>query len=294
MNCALWCLFAFAPPNADAAAAAKAILPFIDDQTVFVLRARADLLQPGRVTALCAPLASSILTADFAAGMLATESYLHSFRLAKGRDLYLLMSFGDAYLFRPRWAPKLVVPVPDGLNPDKLWRSLSPPPKLKPTIAGNAVAFNAKLRDKPLTEMEPLLAEAFAASGDAPIVALAIITPDHRRVLTETVKPLGGFRWASISLDGPQPVKATVRIDFDNEANAKLVWDALPSLVPAEQLDAYKTMLFSVAKDFNPGKRWTLAFDDASGSLQRIAGKLNDALDAASRAMNRATMKSSS
>jgi hypothetical protein len=291
MSGAAWSLYiALVAPAGDAEAAAKALAPFIDEQTLFVARARIDLLPTARFAALAAPM-SPEKNLEWAAEMVKGEAFFQAFRAANAKEMFLLANFGDAYLQPPRWTPKPVVPIPPGANAETFWRALRPQSKTKPTVAANAIT-SAKARSQPVAGMEAVLAEAFAAAGDAPLVGLLIVTPDHRRVFSETFKPLAGLRWASIAIEGPHPVKATLRVDFDTEANSKALWEAWPDVMSSNKLTTFHALMMPFVKANHPsGKRWEFTADDASGSLQRVSGNLHKAVEAAQAAMNRERAK---
>ena len=262
MNAAVvLCLSLAQAPDADSKAAARFLAPFLDEQTLFVLRIRIDQLTAGRATAVIRPLAGDEEHAKAAAEMAKMEKTISDMRAAGAKDWFFVYSFGDAYLFKPRWPIKFVMTVPKETTTERVWQATGAPKTFKADFHPDAISFRCKRRSTPVATVEEQLAEAFASAKSAPATAVVLVTPDHRRVLLEFNRPLASLQWISVSLDGPKDAVV------------------LPGLKGIEDV---------IIRSHDPGKQWTGSLDDSNGRLQRFAAKMRKAFEAASAAMDRA------
>jgi hypothetical protein len=211
-----------AEPGADARA--RAVAPFLDEQTIAVARLNLERLDPAAAATWVrkAGRLSAEQSQDLeeALDLAALRQRLGQLTGAGARDLYLVFSLSDV----PR-VPCVVMPVPEGADAgkvrDQLGKTLHQDrPGWQVAVQNNAVVGGSERALKRLKGLRPVVrpeaAEAFAAAGNATIQFLFLPTADVRRVFRElaptlppalgggSTRPLtDGLRWAALGADLP-------------------------------------------------------------------------------------------
>ena len=245
----------------DPAARAAAIAPFIDEQTLVIVRIDMTRIDPAAIAKQVLAYAKSSGLADkdpkqfekAIAGpqKIATE-WIEAFRKAGGKDIYMVFSL--AYNIREPFF--WVVPLGEGANakaisallvsgkadgpasrPGTHQRSFFPRARTSATLhkavcAAPASTLEALRRLRP--HARPNLAKAFAAAGDTAVQALVLPTDDTRRVIEETLpqlpKEVGGgpstaitrgLLWAAAGVSAPPKLSLTVTIQSQDAGAAK-------------------------------------------------------------------------
>jgi hypothetical protein len=218
-------MLAAAPALAATAPARRAafIAPFVDDQTVAV-----GYLDLGAVDldAAVAEVERTGLPKQLVSmAALPLKAQLGRLAGAGVREVYVVVS--TAYLMDTPVA--VVLPLPPGADADAAAQVLREAPLGPQAVVGGAVvAAQARVlemvrQQKPVPR--PELDAAFAAAGDAPVVALLLPTPDNRRVIEETLPVLPerlgagpstvltrGALWASAALRLPPQMSLDVTV----------------------------------------------------------------------------------
>lgn len=225
---------------------AAVIAPFVDDQTVAVGYLDLAAVDPEAVAAEMEH--AGVPKQAVTAATLALKKNLTSLRDAGVHEVYVVAS--TAYLMSTPIA--VVVPLPQGADADAVAKVLREG-RFGPqaVVRGAVVAAQERVLDIIRREKavhRPELDAAFAAAGDAPVVAAMIPTADNRRVIEETLpalpKQLGGgpssvltrgVTWAAASLQLPpkMSVLVAVRSSDGQAAQALAGWvDGLKASVP--------------------------------------------------------------
>lgn len=224
-----------ADPAGDAAARARQIAPYLDEQVIAV--GRIDLFKVD-VKGFFAQLPDSLDRPTLAASEAAVQHWVETFRKAGGAEIYVVASLADI----PELPPFLIVPVRDGANERGL-SDLMTQISFRPGTA-ERVRFETCIRDdnvliagspqtlervrKKSAAPRGGLADAFAAVGESTAQLLIVPSNDHRRVLRETLGkapgkpvstppsiPLGtvladGIHWLALGVD--LPPKSSLRL----------------------------------------------------------------------------------
>jgi len=223
-------LFAFVTANAlaaetgaDPAARAKAIAPFLDETTIAVICVDVARMPAEAVAGKLASLVPE-LGPDVNKVLEPAKTMQTAYAQAGGRELYVVVSLAD--LFTDPWF--VVVPLADGANADALSELLQPACEARQKTGG-ALVGGRKATIQRLGELKPdprpELEAAFAATGDAAIVAILLPPKYSGRVIEEMMptlpKEIGGgpsrtltqgLRWAALSLDAVPKVSARLVI----------------------------------------------------------------------------------
>jgi hypothetical protein len=194
-------------------AAASAIAPFVDDQTLVVLRLDVERFDPAAMVQHAAKVVPDAGPAlDEVKRGLGTLKAM--FIQAGGRDVYVL-----ARISRPNDPFVGVIPLRQGADVDALMK-LAGDPKVGGNAekVGGAIVFGTKATTSDYRNFRPVarpeLARAFAAAGGGAGQFLLVPTDDFRRVLNELQPQLpeelgggpmkaltSGLLWAAAGLD---------------------------------------------------------------------------------------------
>ncbi|MCI0464800.1 MAG: DUF1559 domain-containing protein [Gemmataceae bacterium] len=305
------------PPFA-ADARAKAIAPFLDDQTILVLRA--DLTRVDTDALLGKFLELQPFGArpkEIAEAKKLSRAWVSAFRKAGGKDIYLIFSLADLGTSRgPFFA---IVPLEAGANAraiSGLLASGRPDGEtsgegLFRTTAkiGNAVFAGEEEIAKRLEVLKPVarpeVARAFAAAGDTAAQALVLPTADNRKVVEELLPTLPeeigggstkvltrGLLWAAVGVDGPPKMGLRAVIQSQDAVTAKALSGTLAKITQALSQQKPVQRAFpkfnQIASRLTPtpvGDRLTLALDDPG--IGKVLADLKPTLEQAKLAANR-------
>jgi hypothetical protein len=241
----------------DPAAAAKAVAPYLDEQTIAV--AEADLrridFDAGRNFIAELMGAGPNEQAQLQQPAKAIAEWAGRLQQAGGGELFVAISLADF----PNAPPLLVAPVAPQGNPDQVAELLqqfvrTPHWKVQKArgavLAGSPAALERIASQPPAAR--PNLTPALAATGNAPVRLVVVPSDDMRRVLQEMLPPLpaelggasgrqlaDGLLWLAASLQPPPDLEARIVSQAANaEAAAKLretLVAAVPKLAQAAQ-----------------------------------------------------------
>jgi hypothetical protein len=230
----------------DPEARAKALAPYLDEQTLAVLRI--DLSRPDAeaVALLIAQVAAH--PDDPADRKPQVRKWLADFTRAGGKELYFLFDI-DHFFDRPL----VVAPLGAGARGKEVAALLSAGTflprgryqQLKGAVVGGNPEALERLRSlKP--EPRPDLAKALAAAGDTPAQFVLVPTADARRVVEEILPELPreigggpstvltrGVRWAAVGIQGAPKLGLKVVVQSQDVEAARKLRDWLGGAVKA-------------------------------------------------------------
>jgi Protein of unknown function (DUF1559) len=274
-----------APPPASHLQEARAarVAPFVDDQTIAVVRIDATRIDVPKLKELIGALSGGYdERGSHTAALLA---WVPTFVNAGGKELYLISSLEDMAQ-RPFFG---IAPLSNGADPQRLIEALGTLPGLgnqERQQLGTAVFVGSKPTLERLKTAKPAarkeIAAALEAAGDAAVQVLFVPTADSRRVVEElmpTLPPeLGGgsvkvlthgFLWAAVGLDGPPATSIRVVVQSENPEKAKELADfsksnlaRLAKLPMAEKIAPGISAILSELTPTVAGERVTLSLDE--------------------------------
>jgi hypothetical protein len=223
-----------------AGARAKAIAPFLDEQTLAVVRLDLTKLDADALATAMADLGG--MGADEATHFKQTAGqWLGDFAKVGGKDLYVIASLADY----PNW-PFVIVPLGDGADATAIANPLGPRvapagprERVGTVLFAGAAATHQRLKGLKPAE-RPELAAALAAAGDA-AAQVALIPPPHlARVVEEMMLALPkeagegsgkvltrGVKWAALGLDAPPKLAVRLTIQTQDAAAARAVRETI-------------------------------------------------------------------
>jgi hypothetical protein len=245
-------LSAPAPAEDFGAARAKALAPYIDDQTIAVVRLDLTKADPDALAKLLREF-GALDPDDEKEYKPAVARWLSAFKKAGGRELNYVVRFPD-----PEQAPAegrgpddtepfLVVPLTEGADvkglADLLLAADLAPPRAHEKVGAALVAGSeatiARLRKLKAAD-RPALAKAFAAAGDGAVQAVLLPPPRLVKLIDEHVpdlpKELGGastrpftegVQWAALGLDPPPKLALRLTVRSPSAESAKALDAAL-------------------------------------------------------------------
>ena len=227
-----------APPPASYVQEARAaqVAPFVDDQTIAVVRIDVSRVNVPRLKELLGALSGGYDERGSAAAALL--AWAPTFVKAGGKELYLIAGVED--IAQRQFFG--IVPISNGADPQRLIESLetltgSASQQTRQQLGsaiflGDKSIFERLKKAKPVARKE--IAAALEAAGDAAVQVLFVPTADSRRVVEElmpmlpaelgggSVKVLThGLLWASVGLDGPPTPSVRVVVQSENADKAK-------------------------------------------------------------------------
>ena len=230
----------------DPEARAKALAPYLDEQTLAVLRL--DLTRPD-AEAVALKIAEILWdTGDPTDRAPPFRKWQADFTKAGGKELYLLFDIDTLFA-----APLVVAPLgPEARGKDIAALLASGPflprgqyQQIKGAVAGGEPQALERLRDRKPSP-RPDLAKAFAAAGDTTAQLLVLPTADARRVVEEILpvlpKEIGGgpstvltrgVRWAAVGIQGPPRMALNVVVQSQDAAAARKLRDWLSDALQA-------------------------------------------------------------
>jgi hypothetical protein len=230
----------------DPEARAKALAPYLDEQTLAVLRL--DLTRPD-AEAVALKIAEILWdTGDATDRAPPLRKWRADFTKAGGTELYLLFDL-DTLLT----APLVVAPLGPAARGKDIAALLASGPflprgqyqQIPGAVAGGGPRALERLRDRQPAP-RPYLAKAFAAAGDTTAQLLLVPTADARRVVEEILpvlpKEIGGgpstvltrgVLWAAVGIQGPPRVGLNVVVQSQDAAAARKLHDWLGDALQA-------------------------------------------------------------
>jgi hypothetical protein len=224
----------------DADTRAKAVAPFLDDQTIVVVHADLTRMDvdaiAAKLTEYARPFEEHLAEAKRELG-----DWLGAWTKAGIRDMYVVVSLADV----PGQPPLLVIPLEGDSDGKAIVEAMSRSKHLehfKFEKIGSAVVAGgprtmARLKNlKP--DNRPELAKAFAAAGDTAVQAILIPTNENRKIVEEIMpklpKELGGelittvtrgFLWAAVGVDLAPKASVHVMVQSQDAASAQKLRD---------------------------------------------------------------------
>ncbi|MCK4624719.1 MAG: hypothetical protein KAV00_05360, partial [Phycisphaerae bacterium] len=250
----------------DAAAITKTIAPFVDDQTLVVIRIDFSRLDVDATWARFMELLKVTKdhdVKDIVGAKGEVERWVKDFVKAGGKDFFFVFSLADL----PAEPYFVVVPLRPGAKAEvltglvtsgKAEAAKSRPAKRRKSgglfgcpAAGkikNAIVAGSPEQLKRLRAANgvdrPNLPKAFAAAGDSSVQILLLPTPDTRRVIEEMMpelpKEIGGgpstvltrgLIWAAIGINAPPKMSVRLIVQSKDTASAKAFRDLVPRIV---------------------------------------------------------------
>ena len=225
-----------AETGADPAARAKAIAPFLDETTIAVICVDVARMPAEAVAGKLASLVPE-LGPDVNKVLEPAKTMQTAFAQAGGRELYVVVSLAD--LFTDPWF--VVVPLADGANAGALSELMGPACEARQKTGG-ALVGGRKATLQRLSQLQPdprpELETAFAAAGDAAIVAVLLPPKYSDRVIEEMMptlpKEIGGgpsrtltqgVRWAALSVEAVPQISARLVVQSQDAQAAQALRD---------------------------------------------------------------------
>ncbi|MCX7425895.1 MAG: DUF1559 domain-containing protein [Planctomycetia bacterium] len=223
----------------DAAARAKVIAPFLEEQTVAILHVDFTRLDLGATLDEVVRLVPETQP-QMAVGKAAGTATLAAFNQAGGRDVYIFVTLAGSLseidlLY-------VVLPLSPGANQDVLAgmvRQCNPPAFAASERVGDVLMVGSRATINRLKSLPPVserkispdIEKAFAAAGDT-AAQLLVLPPEYsRRVIAEMMPTLpeevgggpssvltDGLRWAAVGVD--LPPKLALRVTIQSKDNA--------------------------------------------------------------------------
>jgi hypothetical protein len=251
-------LSAPAPVEDFGAARAKALAPYLDDQTIAVVRIDLTKLDPDALAKLLREF-GALDPDDEREYKPAVARWLSAFKKAGGRELDYVIGFPDPEKAREEGRgpddgePFLVVPLADGADfkglSDLLSTASVAPPgiyaKVGSALVGASEPTVTRLRKLKAAD-RPALAKAFAAAGDGAVQAVLLPPPRLVQLIDQHVpdlpKELGGtstkpftegVQWAALCLDPPPKLGLRLTVRSPSAESAKALDGALAPVLKA-------------------------------------------------------------
>jgi hypothetical protein len=222
----------------DAAARARVIAPYLDEETLAVAHVDATRL---RVDALTDWLAKTtkIDAKELDDPRQMAQQMIAAFTRAGGRDAYVVISLADV----PD-QPLVVVPLREGADAKALKTLLATTGLEKAEVRGSVLLAGGRRALERLQALKPAarpeVEEAFAAAGDTTAQVLVLPTANLRRAFEEVmprlpsdaggtpITPLTrGLRWAAFGFDLPPGASLRVTMQCRDPASAVALRDLL-------------------------------------------------------------------
>ncbi len=283
----------------DAEACAKAVAPYLDDQTVAVLHVDLTAVDVNALVEKAAALAKTDPD-ELPLPRKEAVAAVKALNGAGAHDLYVVVSLADV----PERTPFLVVPTEKGEGVKEVAAALAPFSHGRfesvgdGVVGGDAATFKRLRALKP--DGRPDLARAFAAAGGG-LAQLAVFPPKDSAKIIDSVLPTlpaevgggpskvltRGFLWAAVGLDAPK-LKLNAVVQASDAEAAKALLDlhdkVFAVIEKSEQVreflpdfDKLKPLLAPKVVD----DRLTLTLDDAAltAVLRQLLPKAAQASD---------------
>jgi hypothetical protein len=258
------------------------LTPFIDDQTIAIVRVDALRLDQVKIKQVANSLAADF---DLKGNPAAWLSWQSAFLKAGGQELYLVFSMATI----PADPCFAIAPVPAGADVQGIKAALGEMPYFKNAVresmdsavfAGSKEALERIKRSKPTVRKE--IAAALEAGRQSAVQVVIVPTADNRRVIEEITPTLPelfgggsikvltrGIQWASISLGAPPAITLHAVVESESaEAAQQLARLIKLNVARIAKLPSAEKMfpgLGALASDLIPtvtGNRLTLSLDE--------------------------------
>lgn len=211
---------------------AKLLAPFIDDQTIGVMRVDMSQLDLDKLYEFGREL--GFATYPLLKPQEAARKFAEAFKQAGGRELYVVASLADF----PERPPFLVVPLEKGSNEEKLKAALAST-EMQERIgdvlfAGSRTARQRIVESPP--KSRPELQRALEAAGESQLQVVFMPSASARRVVEELMPTLPasvgggptrtvsrGAMWTAITLNGPPEIQARLVIQGQDAPTATML-----------------------------------------------------------------------
>lgn len=281
-----------AETNAESAARAKAVAPFLDETTVAVVRLDVSRMPAeavaGKVMSMIPELGPEVSKISEHVKPMQT-----AFVQAGGRDVYVVVSLTDLYM-DPGF---VVVPLADGANAEAVSELLGRVCEARQRIGGALVGGRPTTLQR-LAQLQPDarsdLEAALAAAGDAALAAVLLPPKYSGRVIEEMLptlpKEIGGgpsrtltqgLRWAALSVDAVPQATVRLVIQSQDAAAARALRDkwieVLGLLVKDETVRRELPPLAVAAEFLQPNvqqDRVVLSFDEQDARWPKLLGAI--------------------
>ena len=269
-----------AEPKFDAEACAKAVAPYLDDQTVAVLHVDLTAVDVGALADKAAALAK-VGPDALPLPRKEAAAVVKALNDAGAHDLYVVVSLTDV----PERSPFLVIPTAKEGAVKEVAAVFAPFAITHFEAVGDALVGGDEATAKRLKTLKPdarpELAQAFAAA-DGGLARLAVIPPKGAGKIIEGVMPTlpaevgggsskvlsQGLRWAAVGFDAPR-LKLSVTVQASDADAAKALLDLIGKTYTAAGKDK---QVREALPDFDKltrlltpqaaGDRLTLTLDD--------------------------------
>lgn len=268
----------------DAEARARAIAPFVDEQTGIVAHVDLTRIDADALLNWVAEV-GGLKTNEIEEPRRELRGWLADLTKAGGKEMYVVVSLADL----PMGPPLVVVPLAAGADAGSVRRVLNRFKDFEPlhfetldqVLVGGSAGARKRLRGaKPAARAE--LVKAFTAAGDTTAQLLLLPTPDTRRVVDEllpalppqvgggSTRPLThGLQWAALGMDLPPKLSLRLLMQSPDADSAGKLKDLLAQILKtlAEQRAARDILpdIGRLAEMFVPrveGDRLTLTVRD--------------------------------
>jgi hypothetical protein len=235
-----------------AAARAKVIAPFLDEETILVVRIDASRLSVDPILTMVVDWIPQAKEGNIQKAAVLAREALPAFTRAGGREFYLVVSLADISLMTPhRFSPLVIVPLAPGADEKAVAAVLGPAgcevhQRIGDVLfAGSRSALERIKQGRP--DARPELARAFAAAGDRALQILLLPPSYSRRVIEEMMPELPkivgggpstvltrGLLWAAVGINPPP--RGSLRLviqsrDHEVAVALRAKWDALWELI---------------------------------------------------------------
>lgn len=231
--------------SANAQDRAKFIAPFVEEQTILVIRVDFTRINLAQAVEQLKPFTVGF-EEDAAQARRAAELWLTAFRDVGGKEIYLCFSVADF----PTQSEYFILPLEGNLDLTKLKPLLQRHGSTEAKVMHNAMVVGhegllARLASRKATP-RPEVAQAFAAVGEGALQVLFVPPPHFKRVIEENMpnlpKELGGgsiklltegVRWAALSADVSPEVRIKLTTQAQDAAAAQRLKEWLPGMFKA-------------------------------------------------------------
>jgi hypothetical protein len=293
--------------KADAETRAKAIAPFLDEQTIAVGHVDLTRVDLNAIEEKLSEYAK-LKKEEIAGPKKEVGDWLAAWTKAGVRELYVVVSLADV----PGLPPFVVVPLEGDADVKSLGEALGRAKpfrvfqfeKIGSALVGGAEKTLTRLKSlKP--DNRPELAKAFAAAGDTAVQAILIPTKENRRVIEEIMPKLPqelgggpitivtrGILWASVAVDLPPKISIRATIQSQDAASAQKLHDLAARFLkvvgeegPHNQkardvLPGFDKLVEQLTPKVEEDRLVvTLEEKDVAATLKPIVGKIRDRAD---------------
>jgi prepilin-type processing-associated H-X9-DG protein len=287
----------------DPAAAAKTVAPFIDEQTVAVVRAdltRVDLRPLFERVVEWAPETRT----EIGVASLVVHGALGTLTKAGVREAYVVVSLADIPMTPPHQPPLLIFPIREGADEKALATLFAPVREYEVKqrvgnvfFVGGRAALDRYQKGRP--DERPELAAAFAAAGDTSVQTLLLPPKYTRRVIEEMMPELpailgggssrvltDGFLWGAVGVDLSKEMSLRVVVQSkDKEAAtaAKAKWNDACRAVRKEAekegaLDVFDTVVALLVPDVQDD-RLVLVLDQKNQGINKLLAAVKPVIE---------------